>query len=96
MKRRVGRLTAAVALGILVAVVRAAEKTPSQYELYSWKTGNDWTYALLPASSMRRVDAEIVWQEPVVGLERSAELLKVRIDLLIESATPQFIHKPPS
>ncbi len=59
MKRWTVWFMGVLVLGMLSSWVRAGDKPLSQYDLYSWKDGNDWTYALLPASKERRIDTEI-------------------------------------
>ena len=42
-----------ILLGIigLAEMSSAKDKKPHQFELYSWKSGNEWEYALVPAGS---------------------------------------------
>lgn len=37
----------------------AENKTPSKYDLYSWKVGNDWNYSLVPSTNEHKATAEI-------------------------------------
>src|ERR1035437_5118587 len=50
----------------------AASNEAYVYELYSWKSGNEWTYALLPMSKGHRIDTEILQ----AGRLRGASKLK--------------------